>query len=50
MTDEKRERDERETGIDQNRALTEWTSEDELEREDERIGDDDVPKLANPPG
>lgn len=37
-------------GDDDNRALTEWTSEEELEREDKRIGGDETPKLGNPPG
>ncbi len=37
-------------GEDENAALTEWTAKDELKKEDEHIGTDDVPKLANPPG
>lgn len=52
MSDERRRDDARtgEEGEDDNRALTEWTSKDELEKEDERIGTDDVPKLGTPPG
>lgn len=53
MSDEGREGEPRlgeSKGGDENAALTEWTSKDELEREDERSGTDDVPKLSNPPG
>lgn len=54
MSDERR-RDERphigeEKGEDENRALTEWTSEEELEREREESGTGETPKLGNPPG
>lgn len=42
--------DEKDAGTDENRALTQWTTKDELEREDERVGGDETPKLSNPPG